>query len=358
MSLNLRISSLFILFLGPYAFTQIETDTASFPEHEHKGLIGTPLNYFDSAAFVSIDNAYGQVYDYGKYHALHPGIDFIGQEDQEVFAVKDGTVLDKYTTVGDRHWRYIISDGFEAKEIGYMYAHLKEPSMHLNIGDTVKAGMILGTLTRWSKKYAPHCHFSYVKRAKSPQKRAYWVYDIPLNHFSNFRDTTKPEFLPVYKKEFLGVTDTTGKSQDLNNLSGKVNFIIRCQDLANSKYPILVRKLVYQFKHDDVVVTKDSMVFDMPLDHYYHNSIYSIYSSLNLFSLKKPYQTIPQPWKGIAFYIKLIPGYEEVSRSTAETYDGSWDTRSWRNGKYILEVRIEDGLGNTAHRTLPFAVKN
>ncbi|MEM9514326.1 MAG: M23 family metallopeptidase [Actinomycetota bacterium] len=73
---------------------------------------------------------------------LHVGVDIMGSENQPVFAVADGVLIQEYTNTGTAGWGWSLED--EENDVVYKYFHLTEDLRGLEVGDTVRRGDVIG----------------------------------------------------------------------------------------------------------------------------------------------------------------------------------------------------------------------
>ena len=194
--------------IKPYAFvfrlfklengksiSEIETTTytrdARTISHE---AIPSPLKYGENFAHP-IGNSYGEIQQYGELPYLHPGVDFLGEANENVYAVKDGVVKAVLTTGGEYNWRIAIANENTVDEThGYLYAHLIETSIPFSVGDLVSAGDVVGKLVYWPWYNFTHIHFARIKSQGEVWNGSWWTTNNPHIDVEGFIDNTPPVF--------------------------------------------------------------------------------------------------------------------------------------------------------------------
>ena len=109
-----------------------------------------PFAPFDSMR--TIWNHYEQhMGGYGSdYSYLHQGLDLIIPIAEPVYAVKSGIVKCVLTLGGAIYWRLAISDSNDdGYSNGWLYAHLIENTIQVDVGDTVQVHDYLGNIIEW-----------------------------------------------------------------------------------------------------------------------------------------------------------------------------------------------------------------
>jgi len=198
--------------------------------------IYAPLNYGEMNWPFRIGNSYAEIQTYNGYSPyLHPGIDFLGTNYQHVYAVKSGIVKAILTTSGDLHWRIAIADvDTNVETTGYLYAHLNESSIPFNIGDTVNAGDILGTLVPWGFYNFTHVHFARILCSGEVWNGQWWTTDNPLVTVTNLYDATPPVFENAYGSNLFAFRADNGTYLDHNYLTNNFVIIAKCYDVVNT----------------------------------------------------------------------------------------------------------------------------
>nr|MDA3813290.1 M23 family metallopeptidase [Candidatus Cloacimonadota bacterium] len=201
--------------------------------------IYAPLNYGEEDFPFPIGNSYAEIQQYGDTPYLHPGVDFLGDDYQEVYAVHDGFVKAIITTGGDRYWRVAIANENTAVETeGYLYAHLNENSITVAVGDTVLAGELLGTLYPWGFADFTHIHFARVFCTGLEWFGDWWTTENSLLDVINIQDTIPPIFENAILNDKFAFRTELGDYLNSINLYGEFDIIAKCHDFANTDWII------------------------------------------------------------------------------------------------------------------------
>ncbi len=250
--------------------------------------IFSPLNYGAPNHPFPVGNSYGEIQQYGYNPYLHPGVDFLGDDYQEVYSVHDGFVKAVLTTGGDPYWRVAIANEDVSTETeGYLYAHLNEDSIVHTVGDSVTAGDLLGTLYPWSWYDFTHIHFARLEDEGTIWFGNWWTIDNPHVDVINIQDTIPPTFENAIDNDLFAFRTDSGTYLDPDNLSEDFDIIVKCHDIENSDWRIDVWDLSFSLhpadNPDSTVYEQFSFAYDMPIDTYFSNYwtdivLYTIYS--------------------------------------------------------------------------------
>ena len=312
--------------------------------------ISSPLEYSQDNFAHPIGNSYGEIQQYGETAYLHPGVDFLGSDYQEVFAVHDGYVKAILTTGGDPYWRIAIANEDSNDETeGYLYAHLNESSFTVGIGDFVSAGMQIGTLYPWNYYDFTHTHYARIKANGATWQGDWWTVDNPLVDTINLLDDTSPIFVDVIGDEKMVFRSEIGEYLNPQNLTGSFDIITSCYDLANSEWKIDVWEIdveIAKAENPDVIVyTNFAFAYDFPLDTYGEGSwdemiLNTIYSrDEQLFSIGN--------YEERSYYqiITNSDGDDVIDETDAAN---SFNSAEFNDGDYIIKINARDAAGNAS----------
>lgn len=311
--------------------------------------INSPLNYEETDYPSPIGNSYAEIQQYGDSSYLHPGVDYLGDDYQDVYAVQDGFVKAVLTTGGDPYWRVAISgeDTPEESE-GYLYAHLNQSSISVNIGDYVNAGDVIGTLYAWNYYDFTHIHFSRVFCTGEEWMGNWWARENNLLDAVNFLDETAPVFEDAIEGQKFAFRNDTGAYLEQQNLSGQFDIIAKCYDIANSDWKIDLHDISYSlhpFNNPDSTLFQSlGYVYDFDLDTYADevidamilNTIYS--RDATCFSTGN-YEERE--------YYHIVTNNNGDSLITAEDAAYNFDSTQFPDNIYYLKVTARDASLNT-----------
>jgi hypothetical protein len=247
-----------------------------------------PLNYGTPNYPFPVGNSYGEIQQYGTSPYLHPGVDFLGEDYQEVYAVHDGFVKAVLTTGGDPYWRVAIAnENVSTGTEGYLYAHLNQNSIVHTVGDSVSAGDFLGTLYPWGWYDFIHIHFARLQDEGTQWYGNWWTIDNPHIDVTNIQDTIPPFFENAIGNDLFAFRTDGGTYLDPTDLSGEFDIIAKCHDIENSDWRIDIWDISFSLhpadNPDSTIYEQFSFAYDMSLDTYFNGGyedivLYTIYS--------------------------------------------------------------------------------
>ncbi len=334
--------------LDGQVFNRIEERSVRNSPRMHEPIYAPLVNAGD---VYPIGNSYGEYQDYsggtGGYY-LHPGVDFLGTPNQSVHAVRDGYVKAILTTGGDLYWRVGIAneDNTDLTE-GYLYAHLNESSISVNVGDYVIQGQEIGTLVPWPSWDFTHCHFARISCTGQVWDGNWLTTDNPLVDFANVPDTTAPVFENAYINSIFAYRNNSNVYLNPGLLSGSLDIISKCHDLCNSQWRIDVFDLKYSLRPseeaDFVLLDKFSYAYDMVTDVYTNSFISTMMSDIIYSSDGTCFTQGDHDYRNYYHVISHTDG-----DSLIESEDGNehFNTLDYPNGEYILKVTARDGAWN------------
>ena len=324
----------------------IQQDKVQYNLNETKThqVIIAPLDYGSITTPLPIGNSYGEIQQYGGSPYLHPGVDFLGEDYENVYAVKDGYIKAILTTGGSAYWRIGISnEDTSAESEGYLYAHLNQNSIPYIVGDQVQVGNLLGTLYPWSVSGFTHTHFARITCSGTTWNGNWWTTDNPLVDVINIEDTTAPIFENAYGSDLFAFRTEGGTYLDPNDLMGEIDIIAKCHDIINSTWRVDVWDMRFKLhpasNPSSTIYERFSFAYDMPLDTYingtYDNMVlYTIYSRDAYCYSIGDYSTRD--------YYHIITNSDGDSVITEEDQYENLDTSQFPDGQYILEVIARD----------------
>jgi len=341
-------------------FQSIETkirDRNHFRTHDP---IPAPLNYDQASYPFPIGNSYGEIQQYGYSPYLHPGVDFLGDDYQEVYAVEPGYVKAVLTTGGDAYWRIAIAqENTSDLTEGYLYAHLNQSSITVSVGDSVIAGEMLGTLYPWGFADFTHIHFSRLEDQGNIWDGDWWTIDNPHVDVVNLLDLTPPVFENTIDEDIFAFRTQTGTYLDSNNLFGDFDIITKCHDICNSTWKIDVWDLSYSLhpaeQPDSVLFSRFAYAFDMPLDTYIYGNfdnmvLYTIYSRDNICFSNGNYDERE--------YYHIITNSNGDSLFTEEDADEVFHSAQFSDGEYLIKITARDASLNSSSASMLVTFNN
>ena len=337
-------------------------DEVQFGLHDTKThqAITAPLDYGIIAQPFPIGNSYGEIQQYGGSPYLHPGVDFLGGDYANVFAVHSGFIKAIITTGGSAYWRIGISnENTSAESEGYLYAHLNQNSIPYIVGDQVQVGNLLGTLYPWGFSDFTHIHFARIISSGSTWSGNWWTTDNPLVDVINIEDTTSPIFENAYGSDLFAFRTEAGTYLDPDHLMGEIDIVAKCHDIANSTWRIDVWDIRFKLhpasNPGSTIYERFSFAYDMPLDTYingtYDNMVlYTIYS-------RDPYCYSIGDYSTRDYY-HIITNSDGDSVITEYDQYENLDTSQFPDGQYILEVIARDCSMNETSAAMTITFDN
>jgi hypothetical protein len=299
----------------------------------------------------SIGNSYGEYQNYGSGPYFHPGIDILSPPGTPVYAVKAGYVKAVLTTSADLHWRVAIGDSAGAATCdGWLYAHLDQATIAVNVGDTVAAGQYLGNLVHWPIADFHHLHFVKIRNSGVTWNSDWQFIGNALDELSVIDDTTAPIFQPALDSALFAFCQNEEVSYFAPGepLAGDVDIICRAGDRINSTWLVAPYKLEYRIDGDSSIPWTTSVVFTGFLD-WNHN--------VNVIYQNDGYLVSQGDYSNRIFYFNLTntdgDGIIEASDKPR-----SWQTGYFHNGDYTVYARAADRYGNSTIVSMPVTVYN
>ncbi|MDO9577700.1 MAG: T9SS type A sorting domain-containing protein [Candidatus Cloacimonadales bacterium] len=322
--------------------------------------IQCPLLYGIGDYAFPVGNSYGEHQNYGGDSYAHPGVDFLGEDYQEVYAVHDGYVKAVLTTGGSAYWRIAIADQNLPEETeGYLYAHLNQNSITVNAGGEVQAGDQLGTLYDWPVYGFTHTHFARVKDEGTFWNGTWWTVDNPLVDVTNIQDSIPPVFENAINDDKFAFRTAAGNYLDPLNLQGEFDIIAKCHDLCNCDWRIDVWDLRFSLhpasNPDSTLYELFSFKFDMLLDEYFGNywtdlAVNTIYSQDDICQSMGNYD--------VRDYYHIITNSDGDSLITENDEPQLFDSTQFDDGFYYFKVTARDACLNTTIDSMVVSFNN
>jgi len=335
----------------------VRFDTAETKTHQ---TIIAPLDFGSIPTPFPIGNSYAEIQQYGGSPYLHPGVDFLGDDYENVYAVKSGYIKAILTTGGSAYWRIGISnENISAESEGYLYAHLNQNSIPYIVGDQVEPGDLLGTLYPWSTSNFTHIHFARIKSSGSTWSGNWWTTDNPLPDVINILDNNPPVFENAIGSDIFAFRTENGTYLEPDNLIGKIDIIAKCHDIINSTWRVDVWDLKFKLhpasNPGSTTYERFSFAYDMPLDTYLNASydnmvLYTIYSRDGTCYSIGDYTNRE--------YYHIITNSDGDSVITQYDQDENLDTSQFPDGQYILEVIARDCAMNETSAYMNITFEN
>ncbi len=318
--------------------------------------IGWPLAPQDTTQ--PLGNNWGEFQQYGYTPYLHPGVDVMGITiEKPVYAVQDGVVKAWLTTSGEWHWRLAIAD-YETNDSveAWLYAHIDADMYHLNVGDMVTEGQLIGYLVEWPITGFDHLHFARIKDAGAVWSYGDWAFiQNPLTLMTPYDDTTKPVFESAVSNDLFALClNNTSVYLSPDSIYGSVDIIARIHDKTGLPLPDTVweRLIPYMIEYEIHgplnVPTTLSFIFHGILDH--QNNVPVIYKDDGVCDTRGDYDE-----RDYYFIVTNTDGDSIVEASDAA---GCWVTTDFPDGDYWIVVTAYDAAGTAGQDSMLVTVRN
>ncbi|GEM_PF-1237280 len=309
-----------------------------------------------------VGNSYGAYQGFDPYNPyMHPGIDILVPHGTPVYAVRDGVVKAILTTSGDLHWRVAVADeDTSGTSDGYLYAHLVEGSITVQVGDAVTTGQHLGNIVEWVTDFH-HLHFARIQAAGSTWTGSWKNTRNPHLLIRNRTESEPPSFLEARPGSLFAFCNNQSNTyQAPDALTGDVDIIVSAFDRVLTHYESAVQELWYSIYQEGnpaapVVDNRLAVRFDMELDTYQSGSVSSF-----LVDLLYKQDTTCQTWFD---YDARVFYYILTNSNGDDVYDASdlteaWHTAELPDGRYVIEVTAVDTNANISTATMTVTTAN
>lgn len=297
---------------------------------------------------------------------LHQGLDIITPIAEPTYAVKSGVVKCVLTLGGAIYWRLAVSDSNIADYAnGWLYAHLIESTIAVDVGDTVEQFEYLGDIIEWTNEWG-HIHFVEIR-----DTGLVWLYDDnewginfnPLLALTPVNDESPPQIEDVFPDlgfKFGFCTNETSTYLSPDSLFGDVDIIVKVVDyIGDSEWQQPAYKINYWIKRVD----NGNMIIDTTLSHIL-NHPYNMYSSGSFEPyatvLYKRDETFPSPsWMNtVRDYYHIITNNDGDSVITLSDQDLALKTDDYSDGVYRIYVQAFDPNENFSVDSMDVIFKN
>jgi hypothetical protein len=302
---------------------------------------------------LPLGNSYGEYQDYGTGSYFHPGIDILQPYGTHVYAVKAGIVKAVLTTSAQYHWRVAIGDSSGSGWCdGWLYAHLDQPTIQVQVGDTVQAGDYLGDIVYWPVAGFHHLHFVKI-RDQGTTWPADWLFiGNPLDELVPIDEPDPPVIENVQSgAKFAFCHNNTHNYFNIGApLTGDVDIIAKIYDKVNQAYwKVAPYKVEYSIFNNSVsygpipsFTFTDTLFWDQNMDVVYQDD--QTYNSQGDYDYRNYY-----------FIVTNTDGDSVIESSDQNC---SWITGNFPNGNYWVKVTAFDRYGHQTSDSMQAQVEN
>jgi murein DD-endopeptidase MepM/ murein hydrolase activator NlpD len=298
------------------------------------------------------------------YSYLHQGLDIITPIAEPTYAVKGGVVKCVLTLGGAIYWRLAVSDSNIADySNGWLYAHLIESTIAVDVGDTVEQFDYLGDIIEWTSEWG-HIHFVEIR-----DTGLVWQYNDnewginfnPLLALIPVQDDMPPQIENVFPHSKFGFCiNETSTYFSPDSLFGEVDIIVKVADyIGDSEWQQPAYKINYWIKRID----NGNMIIDTTLSHIL-NHPYNMYSSGSFEPyatvLYKRDETFPSPsWMNpVRGYYHIITNNNGDSTISLSDKELAFNTAEYVDGVYRIYVQAFDPNDNYSIDSMDVIFKN
>ena len=309
-----------------------------------------------------VGNTYGEYQNYGGAPYPHPGTDIMGSPAQEVYAVRGGVVKAILTTSGMYHWRIAVGDSATAGTCkGYLYAHLDQYSIAVNVGDPILPGQYLGDLVEWPIYGFTHCHFARIQDSGWTWDGTWLCTENAHLDLVNQTENMRPVFEPARGNDLLAFCeDQTSTYQTPTSLHGRVDIIAHVGDRIGSTWVCTVQEIRYTIypvglPRFPVVNNKQSVYFNMALDTYQGGGMDAFL--IDLLYKQDGVCNTQGDYDYREFYHIITNSDGDQDYEESDLYE-AWDTAHCLDGSYVVRVTAVDVAGNVARDSMTVVTAN
>ncbi|UCE65699.1 MAG: hypothetical protein JSU85_12680, partial [Candidatus Zixiibacteriota bacterium] len=324
-----------------------------------------PFAPFDS--MCTVWNHYEQHMSYGTsdWSYLHQGLDMITPINEPTYAVESGIVKCVLTIGGDSHWRLAISprqnSGWSS---GWLYAHLVQNSIQVDVGDTVDIYDYLGDIIYWVEDWG-HIHF--VEITDSGLVWQYfdneWGINFnPLLALPSSEDIFPPIFDNIFpgQKFAFSPNQTDMQYLDPDHLTGDIDIIVKIRDyVGTSPWQQPAYELYYWVESIATGDTVYPRTLAQILNHsydFYSSDLYEPYATL---LYKRDSLLVPSNWMDtVRNYYHILTNNNGDSLAELSESQLSFHTADYPDGLYRISVEACDAYDNCTLESMEVIFQN
>lgn len=354
-----------ILHESDHAAKKLERISRSVPKPSPSKVIEPipwPFAPFDSVCTVW--NYYEQHMGYGDISYLHQGLDLITPIAEPTYSVTAGIVKCVLTLGGDVYWRVAISEEQTAdRSNGWLYAHLIESSIQVEIGDSVRIHDYLGDIIAW---YDDWGHIHFVEISDSGLVWDYFDDEWGIN-FNPLRalvpdvDSIPPVVEPVFEhSKFAFCVNERSDYLEPDRLFGDIDIIVKVVDyIGDSPWQLPAYSTYFWIRN----IPSGDLVHPRSMGHVL-NHAYEMYSYPNYVPYAGViYQRddilVPTNWMSMErnFYHNLTNSNGDSLIDLSER-ELALRTSDYPNGEYRVYVEVFDEFGNSCIDSMDVVFRN
>jgi murein DD-endopeptidase MepM/ murein hydrolase activator NlpD len=288
----------------------------------------------------------------GDWSYLHQGLDIEVPIDEPTYAVEEGFVKLVLTFGGDYYWRVAVSpEQVPGYSNGWLYAHLVESSIQVDVGDTVYVHDYLGDIIYWAEDWG-HIHFVNIR-----DHGTVWYYDDdewginfnPLLALDPITDEVPPQIENFYSGSKFGFCiNETSNYLSPDNLHGNVDIIVKISDYhGSSEWEQPAFKTYFWLNKLPGNTNVFSKTLGQILNHSYTNYSTGFFQSYAPLIYKKDNAHPSPPWMNEdRDYWQILTNNNGDSIAELQETQLAFPTADYPDGDYRIVVEAWDEYGN------------
>ena len=302
---------------------------------------------------LPLGNDYGEYQYYGGSPYFHPGIDILRPYGTHVYAVKAGIVKAVLTTSAQYHWRVAIGDSAGSGWCdGWLYAHLDEPTIQVQVGDTVQEGDFLGDLVYWPVVSFHHLHFVKIRNQGATWTADWKFIANPLDELVPIDELDPPVIENARDADkFAFCSNNTHLYFDPGSpVSRDVDIISKIYDQINHTY---WRLIPYKIEYS---IFDDSISFGPILSFIFTDTLFWDQNVGVVFQEDEVcYSQGDYDYRDFYF---IVTNTDQDSMIEASDKNYAWRTGEFPNGTYWVRVTAYDRYGGVDSDSMQVQVEN
>ncbi|MGB8657300.1 MAG: peptidoglycan DD-metalloendopeptidase family protein [Candidatus Zixiibacteriota bacterium] len=302
---------------------------------------------------LPLGNDYGEYQNYGDPSYFHPGIDILQPFGTHVYAVKAGIVKAVLTTSAQYHWRVAIGDSAGSGWCdGWLYAHLDQPTIQVQVGDTVQPGDYLGNLVYWPTSSFHHLHFVKIRNQGATWAADWKFIGNPLDELTPINDPDPPVIENARESDKFAFchNNTHTYFNSGSPLSGDVDIVSKIYDKINrTDWRLIPYRIEYSIFNDSLsfgpvlsFIFTDTLFWDQNVDVVYQED--AVCQSQGDYDYRN-------------FYF-IVTNTDGDSVIEASDRNCSWRTGEFPNAYYWVKVTAHDRYGGSDSDSMQVRVEN
>lgn len=324
-----------------------------------------PFAPFDS--MCTVWNYYEQHMSDGSssWSYLHQGLDLITAVNEPTYAVQGGIVKCVLTLGGDNYWRLAISPHQDSGwSSGWLYAHLVQSSIQVDVGDTVDIYDYLGDIIHWSQDWG-HIHFVEITDSGSVWQYTdnQWGIDFnPLLALPSDEDINPPIFDDVFQGEKFAFSpnETLNQYQEPDSLHGDIDIIVKIRDYCgNSEWQLPAYELNYWIVSNTSGDTILPRTLGQILNHSYDFFAVNDFEPYAVLLYKRDDILLPSFWMDtVRNYYHILTNNNGDSLAELSESQLSFHTAYYSDGPYRIFVEACDTYENCTLDSMDVIFRN